>query len=134
MEISQFLAKFLGLYILLMSLPLLISPHLIRVRYESFLSDEAVMKLAGIVTVLVGLFLILLHNLWVHDWRLSVTLVSWLIFIEGISIVYFPVRSRSLFRRLAQKVPMTVSGGAGLLVSLYLIFMGFFHMTPPLQP
>lgn len=130
MEISQFLAKFLGLYILLMSLPLLVSPHVIRNRYESFLNDEAVLKLAGIVTVLLGSFLVILHNLWVSDWRIVVTLVSWLVLIEGISIVYFPGQSRSLFRRLAQKAPMTISGSVGVVVGLYLIFMGFFQHNP----
>lgn len=127
MENSLFLAKFLGLYILLMSLPLLMSPRVVRERYESFLNDEAVLKLAGIVTVLVGSFLVVLHNLWVKDWRLLITLLSWLTLIEGISIVYFPDRSRSLFRRLAQKAPMTISGAFGLILSLILIYMGFFQ-------
>lgn len=130
MEISQFLAKFLGLYIFLMSLPLLISPHVIRGRYESFLNDEAVMKLAGIVTVLLGSFLVILHNLWVYDWRLLVTLVSWVVLIEGITIVYFPGQSRSVFRRMAQKVPMIISGSIGLAIGLVLIFMGFFQHMP----
>jgi hypothetical protein len=130
MEISQFLAKFLGLYIFLMALPLLISPHVIRGRYESFLSDDAVMKLAGIVTVLLGSFLVILHNVWVLDWRLLVTLTSWVVLIEGITIVYFPAHSRSIFRRLAQKVPMIISGSIGLTISLILIFMGFFQHMP----
>lgn len=131
MEISVFLAKFLGLYIFLMSMPLLISPHMVRGRYESFLSsDDAVMKLAGIVTVLLGSFLVILHNLWVWDWRLLITLTAWVVLIEGITIVYFPAHSRSAFRRLAQKVPMIISGSIGLAVSLVLIFMGFFQHMP----
>lgn len=130
MEISQFLAKFLGLYILLMSLPLLVTPHTIRGRYRSFLNDDPVMKLAGIVTVLVGVFLILLHNIWVFDWRVLVTLTSWVILIEGISIVYFPNHARSLFRRLAGKVPIIISGFIGLAVSLVLLFVGFLQQVP----
>jgi len=130
MEISHFLAKFLGLYILLMSLPLLVTPKVVRQRYESFLNDEPVMTLAGIVTILVGLFLILLHNIWAIDWRLLVTLISWVILAEGISIVYFPNHARSLFRRLVQKMPMVASGCFGIVVSLYLIFMGFFQLAP----
>lgn len=127
MEISLFLAKFLGLYILLMSIPLLVTPQIVRARYESFLNNEGVLKLAGNVTVLVGMFLVLLHNIWVADWRLLITLVSWLVLAEGITIVYFPEQSRSLFRRLARKAPMAISGALGLCISLTLIFMGFFY-------
>jgi hypothetical protein len=127
METSQFLAKFLGLYILLMSIPLLVTPQIVRARYESFLNNEAVLKLAGNVTVLVGMFLVLLHNIWIFDWRILITLVSWLVLAEGITIVYFPEHSRSLFRRLARKAPMICSGSIGLAISLTLIFMGFFY-------
>jgi len=127
MEISQFLAKFLGLYILLMSIPLLVTPHIVRARYESFLNNEGVLKLAGNVTVLVGMFLVLLHNIWIVDWRLLITLVSWVVLMEGITIVYFPEHSRSFFRRLARRAPMIISGSIGLAISLTLIFMGFFY-------
>lgn len=129
MEISHFLAKFLGLYMLLMSLPLLVTPKIVRQRYESFLNDGPVMTLAGVVTVLIGLFLILNHNIWVYDWRVIITVISWVSLAEGISIVYFPHHARSVFRRLIQQFPMVISGIIGLGVGLYLVFMGFFQVA-----
>jgi len=128
MEISIFLAKFFGLYIVLTTLPMLVSPQLTRERYEGFLSNDPVMKLAGIFTLILGAFLVVLHNIWVPNWRLVVTLICWLVLIEGISIVYFPHHARSLFRRIAQKPPMLTTGAIGLAIGLFLIFMGFFKM------
>lgn len=128
MEISIFLAKFFGLYAVLTALPMLVSPQLTRERYEGFLNNDPVMKLAGIFTLILGVFLVVLHSVWVPNWRVVVTLVCWLVLIEGISIVYFPNHARSVFRRIAQKAPMITTGVIGLVVGLFLIAMGFFKI------
>ncbi len=52
---------------------------------------------------MIGLVLVSLHNIWVHDWRVSVTLICWLVLLSGIVRTVFPTFVQNMARQLSFK-------------------------------
>jgi hypothetical protein len=59
--------------------------------------------LTGLYALLSGLFIVTLHNLWVRDVRVLVTLVGWIALVAGVLLLLAPEAYRALLRR----VPIT---------------------------
>lgn len=126
MESSQFLAQFMGLYMVLIAIPLLVNPVNFQKRYESFINNSDEMLFAGVFTLMLGLAFVLAHNIWVANWRILITLFAWMTLIEGISMIYFPEKTQSVFKKLGKKVPCMFFGIVNLLIGLFLTLKGFF--------
>lgn len=126
MESSQFLAQFMGLYMVLIAVPLIFTPVNFKKRYEHFINNMDEMLFAGVFTLMLGLGFVLAHNIWVANWRVIITLIAWITLIEGISMIYFPEQSQSIFKKLGKKLPSMAIGLTYLIVGLFLTMKGFF--------
>lgn len=89
MDITIFLAKFWGWYLITFFLLLIFNPKRIKQLFD-FTSDEKFMLTTSILAITIGLLNILAHNLWVSDWRLIITFLGWLTFIKGVTRFSFP--------------------------------------------
>ena len=71
-------------------LSLLLSPQRYRNWYNDILSDDRRQLFGGLFALLIGSFIIAVHNIWVADWRVVLTLIgywgvfwgSWIIFVR----------------------------------------------------
>ncbi len=126
MNMSIFLAQFFGLYLLLMAIPLFGNPGHFFERYQACFENEAIQLFSGFMHVMLGLAYVLLHNLWVNDWRIVITLIGWLVLLEGISIIYFPTRTKDIFRKVIREIPSYLWGTVCLSLSAFLVYKGFF--------
>lgn len=52
--------------------------------------DATVVALNGLVLLISGIIIIRLHNIWVLNWTLLITLYGWVIFLSGIYRSFFP--------------------------------------------
>jgi len=82
MEISLFLAKFWGSLFMILGL-LSIGAKLLG-RIIEYTEDKTITISTGYITFLLGLVTVVLHNLWVADWRLAITILGWTTLIKGI--------------------------------------------------
>ncbi|TAI48437.1 hypothetical protein [Flagellimonas allohymeniacidonis] len=92
METSLFLAKFWGSYLIVFFLVLVFNPKRITAIFE-YLLDKKFLLVTAFVAIIMGILNILFHNIWVSDWRLSITLIGWISLIVGIAFFTFPVKS-----------------------------------------
>ena len=83
MDISTALAKIFGIYLFVITLAMLFNPRAFKLLISEFVSNSAVLSLGGFIALILGTILIVIHNVWVMDWRVSLTLISWLIFFKG---------------------------------------------------
>lgn len=125
MDTSIFLAQFFGLYLLLIAIPLIGNPSHFFERYQACFEHEAIQLFSGFFHVMLGLVYVLLHNMWVNDWRIILTLSGWLVLLEGISIVYFPTQTKNIFRKYVRQIPPYLWGAVCLCLSAFLIYKGF---------
>jgi hypothetical protein len=125
MELSIFLAKVLGLWIFVGSLAALIRPKLVEGIAKEMSRSEAFLYLTGFVALLIGILLIVLHNIWV-GWPIVITILGWLFVLRGLVRIFLPEKANKLLRWfLDHKNYLVFSCVVGLLVGLYLLYFGF---------
>ncbi len=52
--------------------------------------DLAVTVSTGYITFLLGLATVVLHNVWVSDWRVAITILGWTTLLKGVTKIGFP--------------------------------------------
>lgn len=126
MDISIFLAKVLGLYIVIESIGMLLNTQRLRSIADQIVNNGALLLIAGTLSLITGIIFVVVHNLWEPDWRILITIIGWIALIKGIIEVVFPQVSQKLLTKfMANDSTIYVSGGVYLLIGIYLCYMGF---------
>jgi hypothetical protein len=89
MQTSFFIAKLMGPILLLVGISILIDEKSIRAMAKEVLGSRALIYIFGIIDLLLGLVLVTVHNVWVADWRLIITLIGWLSIVRGVVRILF---------------------------------------------
>ena len=119
MDISVFLARLYGgLYVIMGFLSLktgLLGKTIKRTDYTYFTVST------GYVSLLMGLVTVILHNLWVADWRVAITIFGWSTLIKGIQKTGFPehINKQAQMFKKRQKLESAVI----ILLGLFLLIM-----------
>ena len=92
MDVSLFLAKFWGWYLIIFFVVLSFNPKRIKQIFED-LKDEKFLIIASFIAIIVGLLNILFHNIWEPNWKLIITLIGWIALFKGLSLFIFPKRT-----------------------------------------
>ncbi len=88
MDVSFFLAKFWGWYLIVFFLILSLNPKRIKQIFDD-LKDEKFLILFAFLAIIVGLINILFHNIWELSYKFIITMIGWLALIEGCCCLYF---------------------------------------------
>jgi hypothetical protein len=89
MDISLFLAQVFGLYFILAGVVILVRPGAATELIRLF-ADRRAVYLSGFVALIVGIPLVLVHNIWDGSWRVFVTGLVWLTLLKGITLLFVP--------------------------------------------
>lgn len=90
MELSYFLAQLLGGSLALFALAGLYRPGTITNAVNEFNKYPLFTMCFGYLLILMGLAIILTHNIWTSDWRVFVTLFGWGAAIKGFLFIAIP--------------------------------------------
>ena len=91
-DVSIFLAKFWGWYLIIFFLILSFNPKRI-VQVIKNLEDQKFVVVISFAAIVIGLLNILFHNIWEDDWRIIITLIGWIALFMGLSLFIFPKRT-----------------------------------------
>jgi len=121
MDISIFFAQFWGGFFLVFGLLALITKQLGRTIEMT--DNKAFVISTGYISFLMGLVTVILHNVWVADWRIAITILGWSTLIKGILKIGFP----ELIHKQSQHFKGHQIIEAVLLLALggWLFWMGF---------
>ena len=73
MELSIILAKMVGLYCLVLSISVLLNYQRIPSLVEDFAKDEVMINVSGIIALIIGIIIVVLHPVLTFDWRFIIT-------------------------------------------------------------
>ena len=91
MENSKMIAGLIGPSMILVGAVVLLNMQLFpRVAEEAMLSPLLVI-LAGLITFVVGLAIVRVHNRWIKGWPVIVTIIGWICILGGLLRALFPV-------------------------------------------
>ena len=121
MEITIFLARFWGGFFIIFGLLFIITRQLGRTIEMT--EDKAFVISTGYYTLLLGLVTIILHNVWVLNWTLVITLLGWSTLIKGIMKIGFPEQIHEQAQRFKKK--QALSAVFLMLLGGWLLWMSF---------
>ena len=128
MELTLFLAKFMGIFSLIYGTSLLLEKKMIIGIFSSFLGEKRLTSyILGLLEVLGGLAIVLTHNIWNEGMlALMVTILGWLLLLEGVNYLFMSKKRLSNMLGMLQYSKMYYLGATMLIVlGLYLTYFGF---------
>lgn len=127
MELSYFLAKVMGLYFIIISIAFLLNRDALIAAASELMNSYALRLVLYIFTLILGILLIVSHNVWTTNFAVLVTIVGWLIFIKGAINLMFPAIAKDMGKPFLKSKPLiTGSILINLLLGLIFIYYGFF--------
>ena len=90
MELSLFLAKLLGVYLLIIAADMLFRKSELEKAVKDFASSKGLLLLSGSSSLFVGLAIIFAHPVYARNWEGLVTLLGYLLVVRGIMRFAFP--------------------------------------------
>lgn len=87
---SIFLARVLGLYLIIVSLAVLFRFKYFQTAYDELVVNKANVLFGAVLSLIVGILIVVAHSIFMWDWRLLITLMGYLTLIKGIMLLFFP--------------------------------------------
>ncbi|MFC1658674.1 hypothetical protein ACFL1D_04715 [Candidatus Omnitrophota bacterium] len=124
---SVFLAKIIGPYILVIAIGLLFNSKTYQKMMDDFLQNTAFIYLGGVIALVIGIVMVLFHNIWVAGWQLIITIFGWMGLIKGIWLIIFPNSAGKFTQALRGKTKFLTAYSLILIaVGAFLTFKGYF--------
>ena len=127
MDLSIFLAKVIGLYMLFVGMVVLKKPSLQEV-INKLSKDEDLRFVLGLFTLILGLLLVVGHNVWDGTgYQIVITIISWIVLLKSLLIVWLSnEKYNKIMTVFNTHTLITVSGIINLILGIYLTYVGFF--------
>ncbi len=125
---SVMLAQVMGPLLLVIGLGVLFNRSSFNQMIAEMIGGKQQLTLfvTGTLTTLLGLLVVIGHNVWVWNWTVLVTLLGWATLIKGIFLVLFPTASNPI-AKFYQGRDSLITGAAlvAIIMSLVLCYYGF---------
>ena len=118
---SIFLARFFGIYLIIVSLALLVNRKNIDLIYSLYKTKQAIF-VTGAIDVALGTALVLTQYVWEWSWQGAITLIGWLLLIRGIARLAFPENILHILTKMQGIIKK--DSGATMLLLLIVLAMG----------
>lgn len=127
MDSSLFIVRILGPYFLIVALGMLLNRGFFQKMMEDFCKNNALLFLSGLFALIFGIVIVMLHNLWVSDWRVIITIFGWGGLIKGIWLIVFPNTVPKFMQVYSRnKSLLVVHSLVALVLGVCLTFLGYF--------
>lgn len=90
METSIFLAKVMGFYLIIKLITVWKNYDRLFSIIQGYKNSDALRLSFGLMTAILGLLVVLFHNVWAWDFRIIITILGWSILIKGWLISFSP--------------------------------------------
>ena len=90
LDISLFLSKALGLYLVIISVGMLTNASTLKPILGEMLKSPGLVFIAGVIAMIIGILIVISHNFWTLDWRVIITIIGWTSLIKGTIRVVIP--------------------------------------------
>ncbi|MCB9806025.1 hypothetical protein H6775_02570 [Candidatus Nomurabacteria bacterium] len=128
MVISIFFAKIFGVFAIVKGLAILFRRKECEELVSDLVNSKAVIVLTAAGELLFGLIVVILHNFWFPGFAVIVTILGWLMVIEGIFLSFAPHHLTKRFIQYFNKpVWYNLGVAIALVLGVYLLYSSSFH-------
>ncbi len=133
MNISIYLGRFFGLYLLITGILLIVRANSMRVVIHDFFKNPALIALSGTMSLVLGLLFVLAHNVWDWSWKVVVTILANIVLFRGIIHLYLPEWIKHIAHEYFDHVQaIKILGFILAIIGIFLIVCTFFANHNPI--
>ena len=123
---AHFIAGLIGPLLMAMASSMLINGNDFRAVIADIGKSPALILFSGIVTLVAGLAIVRLHNVWSGGWQIIVSIFGWLALIGGFVRIVLPFQTAALAESFANTgFPIPVIALFPLVLGAYLSWQGW---------
>ena len=126
MDVSAFLAKLIGLYLLIISILWLFRRRQMDAACKEVVASKGLLAVSGEISLIFGLVIVLDHNIWELSWRGLITLLGYFMILKGVMRFAFPAKVKERAAKMMEKGCWTCFI-VMVVIGLYLTYCGFMY-------
>jgi hypothetical protein len=126
-ELSVFLAKLFGIYLLIVGAVCIVRREAMFGAIDELLADRPAIFLSGVIALVIGIAMAIGHSVWEPNWRGLITLIGYLSIVKGITRIGFPDVPKKVAGGLRNGPLVWIWLGLVLAMGGYLTWAGFAH-------
>jgi len=125
METSILIAQIAAVVYLGVALGGFIDRDYFRRIVDDFYGNAGLTYIGGFMALVFGFLIVHVHNHWVSDWTILVTILGWLALIKGIVIIVFPQHIKLISSGVLSDCGLKIIPWFALLLGLVFAWFGF---------
>jgi hypothetical protein len=126
MELSKFLSKVIGIYFIIVSSAMLLNMPQFLASVTLLINDAPLLFVTGFFTLIVGLLMVVSHNIWQWNWRVSITIIAWIVLLKASIIMICPQFIETIALSFVQDMNAAyIAAGVDFVIGLLLSYFGF---------
>jgi uncharacterized membrane protein len=122
--LSNYLAEIWGISIIVIALALLINETYLKRLFAS-MQNEDNLFFWGFVTFIIGIAMVLAHNVWVKDWQVIITIFGWASLLKGLYILFLPKLTVLWIKKIENQQWLPITLVVVIFIGLTLTYLGF---------
>ncbi len=127
METPIFVARVFGIFYLVLAVSFMYNRQLYQKLFEDYSKSTSLVFFSGIFALIIGIAIVLLHNVWAANWTIIITIIGWAALIKGIWLIVFPNTVPGFMQAYKKnKYLLKLQSVAVLVFGIVLTFFGFF--------
>jgi len=122
METSVFIAEILGLAWVIVGIGMFLNTKHIHGVIKEFWKREALVYFGGIFSLVIGLLMVLSHNVWEgQPWQIIVSVVGWAALVKGYFLMFSPDSLKSLSKKFHTEKNLNIASVVIVALGIYLL-------------
>lgn len=127
---TMFLATVIGWYLVIVSLFTLFRYEHVKLVTAEILEQRGLFFIVAIITLILGLLMVVSHNIWVMGWPVVITIISWLVLVSGLIRLLCPDTSHKMAQTfMNHPVRMKIATFVFLVIGLILLFHVYYPLV-----
>lgn len=123
---TVWIAKLLGPIVVVLSIPMLLTPAKLNETTQRFLADPPLVLISGVLAMTAGLAIVNSHNVWVLGWPVIVTLFGWALALGGAVRIAAPQLVDRVGGKMMEQTWLSrIAGVVWLLLGVFLTFKAY---------
>jgi hypothetical protein len=90
MELSRLIAKIIAVIYISSGIAVLTGTFNINDFVSEFKKSPTLTFLSGCIGIIFGMLLVIQHNIWIKNWSVIITIISWIMLLGGVIVVIIP--------------------------------------------
>ncbi|MDP1604150.1 MAG: hypothetical protein Q8M03_12900 [Legionella sp.] len=122
---SLVIAHVIGLYLIIMAIIMIARADYYRGMLGKLQGDSGIIPVSASFGLVLGLIMVVIHNTWIWDTEILITIVSWIILIKSILWLSFPEKMVAIAKVIYSGKLYYVMATIAVLIGLALLTHGF---------